>query len=158
MKKLELTVKQKADMIDSTKWANEMTYDHIGKIAVYVTANEAAANEVLFKEGDGNATLILICKGEIDILKEGAGGAKTNIATLGPGKTIGEMAVIDKFPRSATAVVRAPAVLLIMTVVDFERLIKDLPAVGVKLVLKIARLMSQNLRSTSGRLACVQSN
>jgi CRP-like cAMP-binding protein len=73
------------------------------------------------------------------------------VTTLGPGKTIGEMSIIDGEPRSASAVAASEAMLLVMTENTFNELKHALPGITVSLVLKIAKQMSQYLPQTSGR-------
>jgi CRP-like cAMP-binding protein len=62
------------------------------------------------------------------------------------------MSIIDGEPRSAAAVTAVESTLLVMTADKFNRLLDEWPRVAVVLVMKIAKLMSQYLRQTSGRL------
>jgi CRP-like cAMP-binding protein len=62
------------------------------------------------------------------------------------------MTIIDGEPRSASAITVGEATLMVMTEDNFDRLVNERPRVAVVLVLKIAKLMSQYLRQTSGRL------
>jgi CRP-like cAMP-binding protein len=62
------------------------------------------------------------------------------------------MSIIDGEPRSASALTGSDAVLFVMTAEQFQNLNRALPGIGIDLVLKIAKQMSQYLRQTSGRL------
>jgi CRP-like cAMP-binding protein len=44
--------------------------------------------------------------------------------------------------------------LLILPKERFHRILTDHPGVGVKMLMKIARLLSRRLRQTTGRLVC----
>jgi diguanylate cyclase len=61
------------------------------------------AGTALFREGDLPTTAFLIESGEIEVsmLRE---GARVTLSRLGPGDLLGEMAVIDDAPRTATAI------------------------------------------------------
>jgi CRP-like cAMP-binding protein len=107
---------------------------------------------VLFFEGDKTPFLVLIIKGRVHVVKFDSMRNPRRIATLGAGKTIGEMTIIDGEPRSASAVTDGEATLMVMTADKFNHLVDEWPRVAVVLVLKIAKLMSQYLRQTSGRL------
>jgi CRP-like cAMP-binding protein len=107
---------------------------------------------VLFFEGDKNAFLVLIIKGNVHVVKFDSQRNPKKITTLGPGKTIGEMSIIDGEPRSASAVTAVASTLMVMTAEKFNRLMDEQPRVALVLVQKIAKLMSQYLRQTSGRL------
>jgi EAL domain-containing protein (putative c-di-GMP-specific phosphodiesterase class I) len=63
-----------------------------------------AAGQTLFNEGDPGNTAFLIESGAIDVLRRQPGGATTRLASLGAGELLGEMALIDRQPRIATAV------------------------------------------------------
>jgi diguanylate cyclase len=60
------------------------------------------AGEVLFREGDPGDCAFLIEHGELEVFR-GPDDQRTRLAVLGPGDVIGEMAVIDQLPRTASA-------------------------------------------------------
>ena len=62
------------------------------------------------------------------------------------------MSIIDGEPRSAAAVTAVESTLLVMSAEKFQKLLDEWPRVAVIVVMKIAKLMSQYLRHTSGRL------
>ena len=72
---------------------------------------ELAAGEIVFREGDAPTTAYLIESGVIQIVTT-AGGAPRELGRLGAGDLLGEMAVIDAAPRTATAVALTECVLL----------------------------------------------
>ena len=150
--KVQLSLLEKSNLLESTNWANDFSFAQIEKLAEYIDTFQAPKNTVLFYEGDRKAYLVLIVKGEVHVVKFDTLRNPKHIATLGPGKVIGEMCLIDGEPRSASAVTASDATLLVMTAERFERLVTEWPRVGIILVLKIAKLMSQYLRQTSGRL------
>lgn len=150
--KVKLSLDEKSNLIETTNWANEFSFAQIKKIGRYIDVYEVQKDTVLFYEGDRNAYLVLIVKGEVHVVKFDTLRNPKRIATLGAGKVIGEMCLIDGEPRSASAVTASDAVLLVMTAERFKRLLAEWPHVGILLVLKIAKLMSQYLRQTSGRL------
>lgn len=59
--------------------------------------------EVLFREGDPPTTAFILDEGQVEI-RATQRGRQVMLALLGPGAIIGEMAVIDAAPRTATAV------------------------------------------------------
>jgi len=64
---------------------------------------ELAAGEELFSEGDSPTTAFILEEGQVEIRAAQRGRAVV-LAVLGPGAIIGEMAVIDDAPRTASAV------------------------------------------------------
>jgi CRP-like cAMP-binding protein len=150
--KVEMPVFDKAELIEATAWGKGFSFEQIKKMARYMDAYKVQRKAVLFTEGEKKAYLVLIARGHVDVIKFDAQRTPKRITTLGPGKTIGEMSLIDGEPRSASAVASTEATLLVMTAANFEALNKDLPVIGLILALKIAKQMSQYLRLTSGKL------
>jgi CRP/FNR family cyclic AMP-dependent transcriptional regulator len=143
---------EKSNLIDATQWADALSFAQIKRLAQYMDVYEVPERAVLFYEGEKTAYFVLIASGIVDVVKFDSLRHPKRIATLGPGKTIGEMSIIDGEPRSASAVTATQATLLVMTADAFARLLEEWPRVGTALIIKIAKLMSQHLRQTSGRL------
>jgi CRP-like cAMP-binding protein len=140
------------NMIETTHMFRDFEWNDIEALADYLQAYEANAGTNLFREGDSGDYLCLVIQGKVDIYKEDLNQQKKIVASIGPGKTLGEMAIIDGELRSATAVVAIPTTLTILTKNNFLRIIEDKPMLAAKILLKIARLLSQRLRQTSGIL------
>jgi EAL domain-containing protein (putative c-di-GMP-specific phosphodiesterase class I) len=66
-----------------------------------------AAGEWLFHEGDPGDTAFVIENGLLEVCREHE-GTRERVAQLGPGDMLGEMSLIDKLPRSASAFARLP--------------------------------------------------
>jgi GAF domain-containing protein len=67
--------------------------------------------EVIFREGDEGDRMYAVQSGKVNIMKQTAAG-EIVIATLGAGEILGEMALFDRLPRSATAVASGEARIL----------------------------------------------
>lgn len=62
-----------------------------------------AKGEILFVEGDPPDRMFAVLSGRIRIYRNSAAGAELVLSTAGPGESIGELSVIDRLPRSASA-------------------------------------------------------
>jgi len=147
-----LSILEKSELLDATRWSMEFSFERIKKLVRYMSVYEVPPNTVLFREGEKDAYMVLIVKGRVDVIKFDSRRTPKKITSIGPGKTIGEMSIIDGEPRSASAVSGSDALLFVMTAEQFQNLNEALPGIGITLVLKIAKQMSQYLRQTSGRL------
>lgn len=131
---------------------DELSGAELDKLARFARVCRAKAGSVVFEEGARDPYLCLIVDGEIELRKEDGSGAARMLTTLGPGKLLGEMALLDGEPRSASAVAVKGATLVIVTQADFDRLLEEFPGFGMKFLRRLARLVSERLRDTAGRL------
>jgi len=65
-------------------------------------AKKLGTNEILFREGDDSSAMYVVKTGQIKVFKT-KGNGEIELATIGPGQMIGEMAFFDGRPRSASA-------------------------------------------------------
>lgn len=146
-------LKARAELLDGTRWANDFSWSEIESIASHLATQRRQKGEVLFREGDPEPSMYIIVRGSVSILKNDGASGTTALARLGPGQTLGEMALLDGWPRSATCVAAEDLVLLVFKRAELDRLLEDKPKLGVKVLLKLSRFLSQRLRQTSGTLA-----
>jgi len=73
--------------------------------------------QVVFKQGDPSEKFYIIRSGQVVLTRE-ANGATKEIAKVGPGEVVGEMGVLQKLPRSATATAKGKCWLYGMTEQD----------------------------------------
>ncbi|ALP51998.1 hypothetical protein Tel_01935 [Candidatus Tenderia electrophaga] len=141
------------DMLERADMFRDMTRQEVDIFAGYVQAYNAPVGAEVLHEGMRESYMFIVAQGRLDILKQTADyGESRKIATVRAGKTIGEMSLLDGLPHSATARVVEPAVLLLLTKSRFEQVVAEQPEVALKMIRKMATLMSLRLRQTSGVL------
>lgn len=111
------------------------------------------ADTVLFRKGDLGSYLFFIVEGEVEVRLEAHDLKQVIIATFERGSCVGEMSIVDDYPRSATIVVTQPSELLLLTRGRFEAICAEQPALGLRFLKGIAKNLSLRLRKTSGRFA-----
>jgi CRP-like cAMP-binding protein len=121
-------------------------------LARHLLARSAAQGEVIFREGEPGDWMGFLVSGEIRVHKSGDAEREVTVAVENHSRSIGEMALIDGEPRSATCVAAQPCRLLVLTRVHFHKLALERPALALEILLRLARLVSRRLRMTSGRL------
>jgi CRP/FNR family cyclic AMP-dependent transcriptional regulator len=122
--------------------------DEISLLSKHMSYIYLKKGEHLFVEGDQGNFMGFVVTGILEVLKRSETG--DNITK---GSSIGEMAIIDKSPRSATVIARQSTTMVTLTEKGFDLLAERHPALGIKVIKKIARLLSLNMRRTSSKLA-----
>lgn len=122
-------------------------------IAGFMNCFEVAAGDAVFLEGEPGDYVCFVAEGRLEVSKASPAGGRTAITTLTRGQSIGEMAVIEEAPRSATVLALSGARLVTLSRRDFDALLERHPQIGIGLLKGIARILSRNLRRTSGLLA-----
>ncbi len=110
------------------------------------------AGDLVFSEGDPGDEVCFVVDGTLDVLKSNDGKLEKKIAVKAPGGSIGEMAVIGNFSRTATVKSRTDATLLTLSRRRFDQICEEHPEIGVKILKSIAQLLSLHLRDTSQEL------
>jgi CRP/FNR family cyclic AMP-dependent transcriptional regulator len=150
--KVPMSSESRGAMLADNDWAKDLglEQEELLLLANYMYPYHGEKGCTVFREGDSESFLCLICEGQLRIARS---DCPTTLSVLGPGSTVGEMALIDGSPRSASAVALTDSLLYVMTRSNFFRLAEDHPAIWGKFVFKIARLMSDRLRMTNQALA-----
>ena len=140
------------EMLEGSPWANDLDQRQLGLFARYLRVMYADTDVRIFSEGDHEHFLSVIIDGKIDIMKADDRGLKHVVVTLNRGKTFGELSLMDGGPRSSTAIAREYSTLLILDEDAFDDMEDAQPALAARILRMLARLLSQRLRMTSGRL------
>ena len=122
-------------------------------VAEHMRCVELAAGQVLFNEWDKADYVCFIQSGELDVTKKTGPRAREVMATLRRGRSIGEMSIINNFPRASTVIARTDVRLAVFPQQAFETILANHAAIGINILKGLANLLSINLKKTSSRLA-----
>lgn len=109
------------------------------------------AGEMLFEQGSEGTSLYIIESGVLDVYLVRETG-REHIAEYGAWDVVGEIALLDPAPRSATVAAREPCTLYEVKGADFERMLQEFHPAAFKLVRGVARLICQRIRWANTRL------
>ncbi len=137
---------------------DSLNTDELTMLAKHMSYVHLQRGEYLFIEGDKGNFMGFVVHGLLEVIKTSDSGQNIVIARLTKGNSIGEMALIDKSPRSATVVAKQPTTMVTLTDKGFDLLTDKSPILGVKIIQKVARLLSLYMRRTSSRLADLMQN
>jgi CRP/FNR family cyclic AMP-dependent transcriptional regulator len=98
---------------------------------------EFHAGDVLFHEGELGEEMYVIQSGSVEITKR-TGDVDVPIATLGRGEFLGEMAILNDKPRTATARAQDEVRCLVLDARTLETMIKNNSEIALRLIKKLA--------------------
>ena len=131
---------------------SELTQDDVKGLAQYMGVYRAQPNETIIREGDVGDHMLLIVRGEVDILKRGLQREQQHMTSVGAGTTIGEMSMIDGEPRFATCRTTQATTFGVLTRDNMAKIILERPQLGSKILVKLVSMLSARLRQTSAKL------
>jgi predicted acylesterase/phospholipase RssA len=108
-----------------------------------------AADEWLFREGDGADCLYIVRAGRLEVVDETAGAV---IRELGRGDVIGELALLTATPRSASARAARASDLVVLDRGPFDAAVRAAPALSLALTSSLAG----QLRDTRAPVSAVR--
>jgi CRP-like cAMP-binding protein len=103
-------------------------------VATLAREREAAAGEVLMREGEPADAFLVIVEGTVRVEQSGQA-----VRSMMSGGFLGEIALVDDGPRTATATCLTGCRLLALGRFEFERLLATFPEVRTKILAAIAR-------------------
>ncbi len=108
---------------------------------------------IVFKEGDTDQSLYVIIKGEFEVTTNSpVTGDLIRFSCAGQGLVFGEMAFLDKQPRSATITATEESEVFGFTREDYEDLLSQHPGSAARLMMGVAEILSRRLRGVDQRL------
>jgi signal transduction histidine kinase len=114
----------------------------LGELVAGSHVHSTLAGEILFEEGTPADGLYLVLSGALEVYRT-VGAEEVRLEVLGPGTFLGEMALVEGSPRSASVRSVEESQLLLVTAEAFERLLGRSPAAA----LTVLRTMAGRLRS-----------
>ena len=113
------------------------TPDHLNKTE---ESQAFAAGQAIFREGEPGDVLYIVAEGEVEIFMGGK-----RLETLEAGDILGEMALIEDRPRSASAFARTDCLLTLITRPHFLTLVQRTPLFAIQ----VMRVLAKRLRHTN---------
>ena len=109
-------------------------------------ATSFAPGQYVFKAGDPGEAMYIVVEGEVDILD-----GSILLETSGQGSIVGELALIDDEPRSATAIAKTECKLVVVDRRRFQYMVQETPLFALSVMKVLAdRLRRKNIRIRAG--------
>jgi hypothetical protein len=99
-------------------------------------------NSVIFHQGDEGNMMFVIVDGNLQIMRT-VNGAEQVLAQRGPGDFVGEMAIIESAPRSATLLTKTDVRVLAIDGETFKGILRERPDVSFAVLRSVSRRLRE---------------
>jgi HEAT repeat protein len=132
---------------------SKLSPEDLEQVAEIANEQLYSARAIICRDGEPGNTLFIIVDGWVDVIKE-KDNEETVIARRDAGQFVGEMAILESAPRSATLRAKTPVRMLVIEGEAFNTILIDRPEVA----LTVLRHMSTRVRELNDRVSSVLSN
>ncbi len=137
-----LTTIEKMMLIRQVPIFADLTADDLEELATVVEERRVDPGKDVFREGDPGDAVYLIVKGSVVVFTGGDGTRPERVLSeLGAGACIGEMAVLDASPRSATVRALERTRTLRVPGEGFKRVMSERPEMSQAIVAELVKRM-----------------
>ena len=134
--------------IEQVSILRDFTPDEFAVLKRHLERVSWPAGHVIFRQGDPGTALFLLTNGRASVHIRNANSA-IRLVTFVPGTVGGELAILDRGPRSATLTADEDLVAFALSVDAFDTLRAAQPVVAIKLLAALGRELSVRLRSAN---------
>jgi CRP-like cAMP-binding protein len=139
-------------LIPKSALLENFTPAEVRLLSHFMDVYRAAEGQEVIREGDGGDFMLIVVEGRFQVQKQDRYNTPQRIATVEPGRSLGEMSLIDGEPRFATCVALEPTLFAVLGRESLARIIVEQPLIGAKILMELVLMLSQRLRATSNRL------
>ena len=111
--------------------------------------SEIEAGSWLWKEGDPGEDVVLVKEGTLQVVHEGLEGELMVLRDLEPGSVLGEIACLDRYPRSASVCASTACRIARVPAAHFRKLVRRRPQILEALLLQQVQIV----RSLTGQVS-----
>jgi CRP/FNR family cyclic AMP-dependent transcriptional regulator len=127
----------KYDLIRNVPLFAELNRREVATLAKLLEEVDVPAGRVIIRQGRRGSEFFIILDGRVRIERDG-----NELSELGPGDFLGEIALVDGRPRTASAITEEPSRLFVLTSQSFNSMLRLHPAVESK----VLRALAQRVR------------
>lgn len=128
------------DILARVDLFRDLTREELGEIGNSCRERTYTAGTPLVKQGDTGVGLYILTKGRVRITQErNPDRAEVELGVSGPGDVLGEMALLDDLPRSATITAIDDVTALLLPVWEFRTTLRNHPDIALKLLAVVSR-------------------
>jgi CRP/FNR family cyclic AMP-dependent transcriptional regulator len=122
------------------------------KVAGIVYERSYQAGEYLFEKDQPGAAMFIVKSGKVAIIVPGADGSEAMLAEIAPEEFMGELALLDDTPRSASAraIEKTDAIAFFRE--DLNEMLDTYPVIASKILKELSIIIGQRLKASNEQL------
>ena len=124
---------EKLELLHSIPLFSRFDHKHLERLGMLAEEVDVAPGKVLIRQGELGDDLMVLVKGLVTVERDGQ-----QVNKLGPGEFFGEIALIERGPRTATVTAETPCRLLVLNHRSFHALMEEFPEVAASVLLTLA--------------------
>lgn len=129
---------ERAELLSNVQFFDGFSADDLRRVVELSDEVEVQAGDVLVDQGDPGTHCYVILEGIASVYVRGE-----HVASSGPGSMVGEMALVDHRPRSATVVGDTDLDLLRFDSKAFAKLLEEMPKASERVMTLLRTRMTQ---------------
>jgi CRP-like cAMP-binding protein len=110
----------------------------LSQVSSLMTLLELRSGKVLARQGEAGREFVILLEGEVEVVRDGK-----VIAVRGPGDYIGEIALLDHRPRTATVTAKTNVVVEVLNRVEFASLLANTPEISNQIMATMAQRLAE---------------
>ena len=142
----------RVDSLRSVKLFSDFDEEQIAALQQVMRRQSVGSGDVVFEQGAEGDTLVVVVDGMLRVEVIGEDGESTAGARIHAGEVVGEMAVLDPAPRSASVVAATDCEVLELSRGGLLQLRRSAPAVSSGIVSGIIADVTRRLRDVNTRI------
>jgi CRP-like cAMP-binding protein len=143
------TEKDKAKLLKRLPFFENLKKHELSYVANLLFERDYQEGEFIFEVGQPGAALFIIQSGEVAVEIEDQNHGVTVIAKMEKNSFLGELALLDQSPRSASARAVVPTRVLALFRSDLDRILSTEPRIAAQIYKSLATIVGARLKATN---------
>ena len=136
-----------ADSLRALPYFSDLPEELLNRVAAGSESIDLDSGEVIIEEGSKSEEMYVVVTGELVVTKKGTADKEVTLARLNSGEVVGEIALLDQAPRTATVTAAMPTSVIRVPAASFGELLSD-----ANVVRRMFRTVTSRLRGIEDTL------
>lgn len=143
--------KEIVDFISKIEFFNDLDTAELKQLSDKMIVQNYNSGIYLFKENKNRQSVFILYAGDVELVKKTPQSEQKRLAYFSMGEIIGEGAFVDDSPHSTSARTVTACTVLTLSKVDIDEVFKQNPSLGLKISMRLAKVISKRMRSSNTR-------